>query len=277
MIYRIKVFSRLTYKGLSPYKANLLRKYRRVLAHNLLTDRKVYYQQNNNSQFPKLFLDEAKSYAERVRRDIINGVNKKEIESYLYKKYSPKVKVSIKSQNNDFIKGFRRVENGAGEKIRTGEQTFGSAIDSVKNIGKAKKNPVPPKKFIEKTIPSKINQELYDPFKQVDGNYNPFNQNISNKKNFSNTFEEIKESIISHIPSKEIVATAIAKKIEEKYLNGETEYKKESREDIEYQDQPIRRNNITLRKPEIRYRKEEKEETPEIIHRSVMEYPDSEE
>lgn len=97
------------------------------------------------------------------------------------------------------------------------------------------------------------------------------------QNNFSDTFEEIREKVISHIPSKEIVATTIAKKVEEKYLNGREKYKKESREDIEYQDQPIRRNNITLRKPEIRYRKEEKEETPEIIHRSVMEYPDSDE
>ena len=93
----------------------------------------------------------------------------------------------------------------------------------------------------------------------------------------SDSIEEIKEKIVSHIPSKEIIATTIARKLEEKYLNKEGKYKKEFRENIEYQDQPIRKNNIILRKPEIKYRKEEKEETPEIIRRSVMEYPDSNE
>ena len=94
------------------------------------------------------------------------------------------------------------------------------------------------------------------------------------QNNFSDTFEEIKKEITSHIPSKEIIATTIARKLEEKYLNKEGKYKKEFRENIKYQDQPIRRNSIILHKPEIRYRREEKEETPEIIHRSVMEYPE---
>lgn len=88
--------------------------------------------------------------------------------------------------------------------------------------------------------------------------------------------EDVKERIISQIPTKDAIIAETSKKIFERLENNK-KYKKESREDIEYQDQPIRRNNITLRKPEIKYRKEEREETPEIIHRSVMEYSDSDE
>lgn len=94
---------------------------------------------------------------------------------------------------------------------------------------------------------------------------------------FSNALlEDIKERIISQIPTKDVIITETSKKFFERLENNKKE-KKETREDIEYHDQPIRRNNITLRKPEIKYRKEERVETPEIIHRSVMEYPDSDE
>jgi hypothetical protein len=90
----------------------------------------------------------------------------------------------------------------------------------------------------------------------------------------SDSFEEVKEKIVSHIPSKEIIATTIARKLEEKYLNKKGKYKKEFRENIEYQDQPIRRNCIVLHKPEIRYRRENINETPEKIDRSIIEFPE---
>lgn len=95
-------------------------------------------------------------------------------------------------------------------------------------------------------------------------------------KNFSNLKEEIKEHIASQLPSKEIIITEIGRRISKKYLDKDGVIKKESREDIQYEDQPLRKNNIILRKPEIKYRREDVEETPEIIHRSIMEdnYPE---
>jgi hypothetical protein len=99
--------------------------------------------------------------------------------------------------------------------------------------------------------------------------------------------DKLKNNLISVLAARQIIDTSkgILEKngissIEDilpKSKKGE-EYKKEVKEEFSYEDFPkIRKNNITLRKPEIKYRKEEKEETPEIIHRSVMEYPDSDE
>lgn len=96
--------------------------------------------------------------------------------------------------------------------------------------------------------------------------------------------DKLKNNLISVLAARQIIDTSkgILEKngihsIEDlllKLKKGE-EYKKEVKEEFSYEDSPrIRKNNITLRKPEIKYRKEEKEETPEIIHRSVMEYPE---
>jgi hypothetical protein len=98
--------------------------------------------------------------------------------------------------------------------------------------------------------------------------------------------DRLKNNLISVLAARQIIDTSkgILEKngissIEDilpKSKKGE-EYKKEVKEEFSYEDFPkIRKNNITLRKPEIKYRKEEKEETPEIIHRSVMEYPEEE-
>ena len=95
------------------------------------------------------------------------------------------------------------------------------------------------------------------------------------ERGFSDTLEDIKERIVSHIPSKEIIIEEASKRVLEK-LDNDKKFKKESREDIKYEDRPIRRNNIVIRKPEIRYRKEDIHETPEMIHKSIMEFPDEE-
>lgn len=94
------------------------------------------------------------------------------------------------------------------------------------------------------------------------------------RKLYSNFSEEIKEKITSQIPTKEVIITETSRKILERLENNKKN-KKESREDIIYHDQPIRRNNIVLRKPEIRYRREDIKETPEMINKSIMEFPDN--
>lgn len=96
------------------------------------------------------------------------------------------------------------------------------------------------------------------------------------KRFFSNTLEEIKENIISKIPTKEVIITETSKKILESLENNKKN-RKESREEVEYEDRPIRRNNIVIRKPSIKYRRENVEETPEMISRSVMEFPEEKE
>lgn len=96
--------------------------------------------------------------------------------------------------------------------------------------------------------------------------------------------DKLKNNIISILPAQQIMNGILEKNkihsIEDlltKSKKGE-EYKKEVKEEFSYEDFPrIRKNNITLRKHEIKYRKEEKRETPEMIHRSVIEYPDFEE
>lgn len=96
------------------------------------------------------------------------------------------------------------------------------------------------------------------------------------RKLYSNFSEGIKEKIISQFPTKEAIITETSKKILESLENNKKN-RKESREDIEYEDRPIRRNNIVIRKPSIKYRRENIEETPEMISRSVMEFPEEKE
>lgn len=105
---------------------------------------------------------------------------------------------------------------------------------------------------------------------------------VENEDSFD--LDKLKNNLISVLAARQIIDTSkgiLGKNgihsiddLLPKLKKGE-EYKKEVKEEFSYEDSPrIRKNNITLRKPEIKYRKEEKEETPEIIHRSVMEYPE---
>lgn len=98
--------------------------------------------------------------------------------------------------------------------------------------------------------------------------------------------DKLKNNLISVLAARQIIDTSkgILEKngihsIEDllsKSKRGE-EYKKETKEEFSYEDSPrIRKNNIILRKPEIKYRKEEREETPEMIHKSIMKYPEEE-
>ena len=48
--------------------------------------------------------------------------------------------------------------------------------------------------------------------------------------------------------------------------------KEKTREEVRYEDRPIRKNSIILRRPE--YKKERIYETPEMIHKSILEYPE---
>lgn len=96
------------------------------------------------------------------------------------------------------------------------------------------------------------------------------------RKLYSNFSEDIKEKIISQFPTKEVIITETSKKILESLENNKKN-RKESREEVEYEDRPIRRNNIVIRKPIIKYRRENIEKTPEMINRSVMEFPEEKE
>lgn len=91
-------------------------------------------------------------------------------------------------------------------------------------------------------------------------------------KRFSNFSEDIREKIISQIPTKEVFITETSRRILES-LGDNKKNKKETREEVRYENRPIRRNNIILRKPEIKYKKERIYETPEMIHKSILEYP----
>lgn len=92
-------------------------------------------------------------------------------------------------------------------------------------------------------------------------------------KRFSNFSEEIKERFISQIPTKEVFITETSRRILES-LGDNKKNKEETREEVRYKDRPVRKNNIILRKPEIKYKKERIYETPEMIHKSILEYPE---
>lgn len=93
------------------------------------------------------------------------------------------------------------------------------------------------------------------------------------QNNFSNILENVKEKIISQVPTKEVFITETSRRILES-LGDNKENKKEIREDIKLEDRPIRKNNIILRRPEIKYKKKRIYETPEMIHKSILEYPE---
>lgn len=93
------------------------------------------------------------------------------------------------------------------------------------------------------------------------------------QNNFSDTLENIKERFISQIPTKEVFITETSRRILES-LGDNKKNKEETREEVRYKDRPIRKNNIILRKPEIKYKKERIYETPEMIHKSILEYPE---
>lgn len=74
------------------------------------------------------------------------------------------------------------------------------------------------------------------------------------------------------IPSLKELSSSLEKKKKDK---DEDYIEKKTSEEFSYEDTPrIRKNNIVIRKPEIKYRKEDTTETPEIYHKSVMEYPE---
>ena len=74
------------------------------------------------------------------------------------------------------------------------------------------------------------------------------------------------------IPSLKELSSSLEKKKKDK---DEDYIEKKTSEEFFYKDTPrIRKNNIVIRKPEIKYRKEDTTETPEIYHKSVMEYPE---
>lgn len=74
------------------------------------------------------------------------------------------------------------------------------------------------------------------------------------------------------IPSLRELTSSLEKK---KKDNDENYVEKKTNEEFSYEDTPkIRKNSIVIRKPEIRYRKEDTIETPEEFHRSVIEYPE---
>ena len=77
-------------------------------------------------------------------------------------------------------------------------------------------------------------------------------KNLLSEKNFSDIIENIKEKISSQIPSKEIIAMSLSKKILENLPK-----KEKHRRDIEYEDRLLRNDEIIFRKPEIKYRKKD--------------------
>jgi hypothetical protein len=79
-------------------------------------------------------------------------------------------------------------------------------------------------------------------------------KNLLLEKKFSDIIENIKEKISSQIPTKEIIALDLSKRILENLPKKE---KENFRRDIEYEDRLLRNDKIIFQKPEIKYRKKD--------------------
>ena len=89
------------------------------------------------------------------------------------------------------------------------------------------------------------------------------NKNLLLEKKFSDIIENIKEKISSQIPTKEIIALDLSKRILENLPKKE---KENFREDIEYKDRLLRNDKIIFQKPEIKYR----EKNLDLLSNSVL-------